>query len=117
MPVKIKRIYEPPAVDDGQRVLVDRLWPRGISKDRADLDRWCKDVAPSNELRTWYGHDPAKYAEFARRYRAELAEPEPAAALAQLRADVAAGPVTLLTASRAENISQAHVLAEILSAP
>ncbi len=72
MGYRIKRVYEPPADDDGYRVLVDRLWPRGVSKEKADLDEWDKEVAPSDELRRWYGHDPAKFDEFATRFRAEL---------------------------------------------
>lgn len=72
--VQIKRIYEPPTRSDGFRVLVDRLWPRGISKERADLDLWMKTIAPSNELRRWFGHDPKRWTEFQRRYRAELSE-------------------------------------------
>src|SRR5215216_2683119 len=80
--VQVRRVYDPPEAKDGQRVLVDRLWPRGLSKERAHLDDWCKDIAPSNELRKWHGHDLDRYAEFARRYRAELADPERAAALA-----------------------------------
>lgn len=83
--VRVRRIYEEPAPDDGARVLVDRLWPRGVSKARAALDEWCKQVAPSTELCKWYGHDPKLFAEFGRRYRAELKEPERAAALAHLR--------------------------------
>src|SRR3954447_12267871 len=69
--VQVRRVYDPAEPEDGQRVLVDRLWPRGLSKERAQLDDWCKEIAPSNELRKWYGHDPDRYAEFARRYRAE----------------------------------------------
>ena len=74
--VQVRRVYDPPEANDGQRVLVDRLWPRGVSKERAHLDDWCKDIAPSNELRKWYGHDLDRYAEFARRDRAELGDPE-----------------------------------------
>ncbi|CAM3281498.1 Type-5 uracil-DNA glycosylase [Tsukamurella hominis] len=115
MTVRVKRVYEAEAAGDGERILVDRLWPRGISKDRADLAQWCKEVSPSTELRKWYEHDPAKYPEFVERYRAELAEPEAAAAFEGLRARVDAGPVTLLTASKAEDISHAHVLAALLT--
>ena len=95
-------------------MLVDRVWPRGLRKDAAHLDDWAKDVAPSSELRTWYGHDPAKFGEFRRRYTAELAQPGPHAALGRLRALAATGPVTLLTATRDIGISQAAVLAQIL---
>ena len=111
--VRVKRIYDEPAPGDGRRVLVDRVWPRGVSKERAALDLWCKDVAPSTGLRTWYRHDPDKRAEFADRYRAELAEAPAAEALADLRATH--GPLTLLTATHALELSQAAVLAEELS--
>lgn len=113
-PVQVRRVYEQPGPDDGRRVLVDRVWPRGLSKDAAHLDEWCKQVAPSTELRTWYGHEPPRYEEFARRYRAELAEPERAAALDHLRDLAAAGPLTLLTATKRSDISQAAVLADLL---
>ncbi|MFD9828583.1 DUF488 domain-containing protein [Tsukamurella tyrosinosolvens] len=115
MTVRVKRVYEAEAAGDGERILVDRLWPRGISKDRADLALWCKEISPSTELRKWYEHDPAKYPEFVERYRAELAAPEAAAAFEALQARVDAGPVTLLTASKAEDISHAHVLAALLT--
>ena len=86
--IRVKRIYEDPSPDDGARVLVDRLWPRGVSKERADLTEWLKDVAPSTDLRKWYGHDPAKFDEFSRRYRDELDDDEHAEAFAALRAAV-----------------------------
>ena len=114
--VRVRRVYEPAEPDDGQRVLVDRLWPRGLSKERARLDHWCKAIAPSNGLRKWYGHDPDRYAEFARHYRAELDDPERAAALAQLRELTADGPLTLLTATKRSDISEAAVLADLLGA-
>jgi len=112
--VQVRRIYDVPAADDGKRLLVDRLWPRGISKERARLDEWCKGVAPSTELRQWYGHDPARFAEFDGRYRAELQEPDRAAAFNQIAELADQGPVTLLTASKAVEISEAQVLANIL---
>ena len=112
--IRVRRVYEPPSPQDGARVLVDRLWPRGLRKDAARLDDWAKDVAPSTELRTWYQHDPAKFDEFRRRYTAELAQPGPAAVLARLRALAARQPVTLLTATRDVSLSQAAVLAEVL---
>lgn len=115
--VRVRRVYEEAEPGDGQRVLVDRVWPRGLSKDHAHLDEWCKQVAPSTSLRTWYGHDPDKYQEFARRYRAELAQPEPASALAHLHDLAGAGPLTLLTATKRSDISQAAVLAELLNRP
>ena len=113
--VRVRRAYDPPAPGDGQRVLVDRLWPRGLSRQRAHLDEWCKDVAPSTELRQWYGHDPDRFAEFARRYRAELDDPQRAAALAGLRSRAAQGVLTLVTAAKRSDISEATVLADLLS--
>ena len=114
--VKVRRVYEDPAPDDGTRVLVDRLWPRGLTKVRAALDEWCQAVAPSTELRTWYGHDPERFGEFGRRYQAELAEPERADALAHLRELASSRGVTLLTAARQPEISEAAVLAKLLEA-
>jgi len=108
--IGIARVYDGPGPDDGTRVLVDRLWPRGLSKDRAHVDVWLKDVAPSKELRKWYAHDPDKSAEFARRYREELADDEHAAAVDELRDLVARGRVTLLTATKDLGLSQAPVL-------
>lgn len=112
--VRVRRAYDQPEPNDGQRVLVDRLWPRGLSKERAHLDEWCKAVAPSAELREWYGHDPDRFAEFARRFRSELHDPERAAALAQLRDRAAHGPLTLITAAKRSDISEATVLAALL---
>jgi uncharacterized protein YeaO (DUF488 family) len=112
--VQVRRVYDQPESQDGTRVLVDRLWPRGLRKDAARFDEWAKDVAPSSELRTWYGHDPAKFAEFCRRYTAELAQGAPRNALDHLGALAAAGPVTLLTATRDVEHSQAAVLAQLL---
>jgi uncharacterized protein YeaO (DUF488 family) len=112
--VQVRRVYDEPEPRDGARVLVDRLWPRGLRKDAAHLDEWAKDVAPSTELRKWYAHDPAKFAEFCRRYTAELATGAPRAALDQLAARAAAGPVTLLTATRDAAHSEAAVLAGLL---
>lgn len=113
--VRVRRIYDDPEQADGARVLVDRIWPRGMAKDRAALDEWAKDVAPSDELRRWYRHDPEHYADFARRYRAELAEPGRAEALERLRERAASGPLTLLTATGNVDHSHATVLAEELS--
>lgn len=112
--VRVRRIYDAPEPADGTRILVDRLWPRGVSKERAALFEWCKQIAPSTELRQWYGHDPEKYAEFARRYRAELADPEHVDALEELRGLAGKGPLTLLTASKRDDISEATVLAQVL---
>ena len=113
--IAVGRVYDP-REPDRLRVLVDRLWPRGLRKDAADLDRWAKDVAPSNELRSWYGHAPERLDEFARRYRAELAEPERAQALDDLRAWQDGRALTLLTATRDLSTSHAPVLAEVLAA-
>jgi uncharacterized protein YeaO (DUF488 family) len=113
--IRVRRIYDSPTPGDGARVLVDRVWPRGMRKDAAKLAEWAKDVAPSTQLRTWYGHDPAKFDEFRRRYTAELAAPEPRQAVAKLREQAADGPVTLLTATKDVDISQAAVLADVLS--
>ncbi|MBS2966917.1 DUF488 family protein [Actinocrinis puniceicyclus] len=112
--VKIGRVYDETPAQDGMRVLVDRVWPRGMKKESAHLDQWAKQVAPSTQLRTWYAHDPAKFAEFRRRYSAELDEPERAAAFAQLRELAREKPLMLLTATRDLEHSQAAVLAEKL---
>jgi uncharacterized protein YeaO (DUF488 family) len=112
--IHVRRIYDGPQDDDGARILVDRLWPRGVSKERAHLDDWCKEVAPSTELRRWYNHDPALFDEFAVRYRDELRGPSQAAELARLRQLARKGTVTLLTASKAVDISEATVLAGLL---
>ncbi len=115
--VGFARVYDAPVASAGARVLVDRIWPRGLRKDEAHLDEWLKAVAPSTELRTWYGHDPERYDEFARRYRAELRAPEQAQAVQHLREQAEHGGVVLLTASKAVEISQAAVLADLLRAP
>ena len=112
--VRLHRIYDDPSSDDGLRVLVDRVWPRGVTKDAARLDEWLKDVAPSTPLRRWYGHRPERFTEFRRRYLAELADPQPAAAMHRLRDLIRTRRVTLLTATRDIDHSQAAVLAEQL---
>jgi len=112
--VRVRRVYEEPGQGDGARVLVDRIWPRGVRKDGARLDEWCKQVAPSTELRKWYGHDPDRFEEFGRRYREELTDPERADTLAHLRDLAADRPLTLLTATKDPAISAARVLAELL---
>lgn len=112
--IRVRRVYDEPADGDGARVLVDRIWPRGLRKDALHLDDWAKDVAPSTGLRTWYGHDPAKFGEFRERYLDELGGAAQRAALGRLRARVAAGPLTLLTATRDLDHSQAAVLAQLL---
>jgi uncharacterized protein YeaO (DUF488 family) len=110
--IKIKRAYEAPSADDGIRVLVDRLWPRGLSKASFKYDLWPKDLAPSNELRKWYGHDPKRAAEFRRRYRSELAEHRDE--LAALRAELKGHNATLLTATHEIDLSHAVVLRDLL---
>ena len=113
----VRRVYDAPDPDDGARILVDRLWPRGVSKEAAELDDWDKAVTPSTELRRWYhatDEGEAAFAEFRTRYLAELDEPEPAAAVESLRARVQAGPVTLLTAAKDPAHSHVAVLLERL---
>lgn len=109
---RIKRIYDPPAADDGARVLVDRVWPRGVSKEAARLTLWHKDVAPSTDLRKWFGHDPRRWSEFQARYRAELQANS--TALAPLYELQKLGRVTLLYGARDERHNQARVLAGYL---
>ncbi|MFC4912341.1 DUF488 domain-containing protein [Actinomadura gamaensis] len=104
---RMRRAYDAPEEADGARVLVDRLWPRGLSKEHADLTEWAKQVAPSDELRKWYAHDPAKKDEFARRYRAELDDPERAEVVRHLRELAGKQPVTLLTATK--EIEESHL--------
>jgi uncharacterized protein YeaO (DUF488 family) len=116
MTVDVVRVYDDPGrVADEHRVLVDRLWPRGLTKAALKLDSWAKDVAPSTELRRWYGHDPARFAEFATRYRFELAEPPAADALAELRRRAEQQRLVLLTATRDVAHSAAEVLRQELS--
>ena len=111
--VQLKRAYDPPSPRDGTRILVDCLWPRGISKAKARVDLWLKDVAPSTALRQWFGHDPARWSEFRRRYRAELRrQPD---ALAQLQALARRGRVTLVFSARDERRNQAVVLKDLLA--
>jgi uncharacterized protein YeaO (DUF488 family) len=112
--VRARRMYDEPKASDGRRVLVDRLWPRGLARDAAHIDEWLKAIAPSGKLRRWYGHDPAKFDEFRRRYGDELREPERAEALLRLRELAASGTVTLLTAAKDLEHSQAADLAERL---
>jgi uncharacterized protein YeaO (DUF488 family) len=113
-PLEIGRVYDPPNPDQGERVLVDRLWPRGLTKEAAGLDDWCKAVAPSDELRHWYGHDPERFEEFAGRYREELQQPERAAALRQLIESSREHRVTLLTATKKPQLSHAAVLRDLI---
>lgn len=112
--VALKRAYDHPADTDGQRILIDRLWPRGVSKDSAKIDFWLKDVAPSTELRTWFGHDPAKWQEFQQRYRDELKDNP---AFVQLRKLVAAHHVTLVYSAKDTEHNDAVVLKHLLDHP
>lgn len=111
--IQIKRAYEPAAPQDGERYLVDRLWPRGMKKDALRLAGWLKEIAPSDSLRHWFGHDPARWAEFRRRYRDELKSQE--AALKQLRDALKRGTVTLVYSAHDEEHNQAVVLREFLA--
>jgi uncharacterized protein YeaO (DUF488 family) len=113
MPVKIKRVYEPAERGDGIRILVDRLWPRGVAKDKIDL--WIKDVAPSNTLRNWFHHDERKWSDFAAKYRKELSQND--AAVAELRGALKGKPATLLYGARDETHNQAVVLLDFLKRP
>ncbi|WP_297593868.1 DUF488 domain-containing protein [Mycobacterium sp.] len=111
--IQVARVYDDAGPDEGQRVLVDRVWPRGVRKDDPRVGIWRKEVAPSKDLREWYQHRPERFDEFASRYRAELRD---SAALEELRKLAERGPVTLVTATRAVDISQAAVLAKLLKA-
>ncbi|WP_037678254.1 DUF488 domain-containing protein [Streptomyces albus] len=114
--VRVRRVYEEAGPGDGARVLVDRLWPRGLAKEAAELDEWCKEAAPSSELRRWYGHDPERFEEFAERYRAELGGPEGREALDRLRGLARGdGGLTLLTATKDVERSAARVLERVLA--
>jgi uncharacterized protein YeaO (DUF488 family) len=113
MKITLKRVYEEPHKEDGTRILVDRLWPRGLSKEKAHVDLWLKEVAPSNELRKWFAHDPAKWPEFKTRYKAELKQN--ASQLALLKQATAKGPATLLYGTRDTEHNEAVVLQQLLS--
>lgn len=115
--VRCARVYDEAEPEDGTRVLVDRLWPRGVRKDTPGLDAWVKEAAPSAELRTWYGHAPERFAEFRERYRHELAGDGGPEAVDRLRALAGGGTLTLLTATREIDLSHVQVLAEILRVP
>ena len=110
--VRVKRVYDPPEPQDGYRVLVDRLWPRGVSRERAHLDEWARDLAPSDQLRKWFGHAPERFEQFRSRYLEELAGHEEH--LGALRAQAERGPLTLVYAARDERHNDAVVLAELL---
>lgn len=110
--LRIKRVYAAPSRDDGRRILVDRLWPRGLTKEKAKVDLWLKEVAPSTELRKWFAHDPKKWPEFKRKYLEELKQQS--GPLAQLRHEAAQGPVTLVYGARDEEHNEAVVLLGLL---
>lgn len=112
--ILLKRAYEPPARGDGYRVLVDRLWPRGVKKDTLRLDRWAKELAPSPALRVWFGHDPARFRAFARRYGAELRAAAARPALAELAQRASRGTVTLVYGARDAEHNGAVVLRDVL---
>jgi uncharacterized protein YeaO (DUF488 family) len=114
MPIKIKRIYDPSEKADGVRVLIDRLWPRGLAKEQARVDEWLKEIAPSNELRQWFGHKPERWKEFQKRYRQELQTAERQEQLRHLRALARQGTVTLLFAAKDEERNNATVLANVI---
>ncbi|MEE8523456.1 MAG: DUF488 family protein [Thermoanaerobaculia bacterium] len=112
MAIHIRRVYDPPTDEDGRRILVDRLWPRGLSKKRARIDYWARDVSPSTELRRWYGHDPDKWPEFKARYAAEL--DTNAEGLKKLREAVGPGDVILVYSSKERRLNNAYALREYL---
>jgi uncharacterized protein YeaO (DUF488 family) len=110
--IRIRRIYDPPAAADGRRVLIDRLWPRGLSRERARIDEWLKEIAPSDGLRKWFGHDPSRWEEFRKRYREELKSHDKL--IERLRAEGKEGTVTLLFAAKDEEHNNAVVVQEML---
>ena len=112
MHIKIKRVYLQPGEEDGRRILVDRLWPRGLTKEKASVDLWLKEIAPSTELRKWFGHDPEKWKEFQTRYRAELRQNTEQVSL--LKQEAARGVVTLLFGAKDEEHNEAVVLQKLL---
>lgn len=114
MSLQIKRVYDEAGPQDGRRVLVDRVWPHGLSKDAARVDEWLPDLGPSTELRKWFAHDPARWEEFRRRYRAELREPEQRERLQHLRELAGRQPVSLLFGAKDREHNQAVVIAELL---
>jgi len=113
MKLKIKRVYDKPAEEDGTRILVDRLWPRGLTKQKAKVDVWLKDIAPSTELRKWFAHDPEKWKEFIKKYKQELHENNEQAAI--LKEYLKQGTVTLVYGARDEVHNEALVIKEVFS--
>jgi uncharacterized protein YeaO (DUF488 family) len=112
MMLRMKRAYDPPSEDDGFRILVDRIWPRGMSRERIQIDLWLKDVAPSNELRRWFGHDPSRWDEFKERYHQELADKDDL--IDQISEKVSSGDVTLVFGAKDEKLNNAVALKEYL---
>ena len=112
--VRLQRAYDEPGPEDGHRVLVDRVWPRGRTKEALRLDAWARDLGPSTQLRKWFGHDPARWPEFRSRYHAELAEPAKSEALDALAAEARRGPVTIVYGARDREHNQAQVIADEL---
>lgn len=112
--IQIKRAYEPASAADGVRVLVDRLWPRGVSKEKAHIDLWAREVAPSNELRKWFNHSPDRWEGFRKRYREELKDQDRKKALSMIRALAKKGRVTLIFAAREEKLNNAAFIASFL---
>ena len=110
--LRIKRIYDPVSPDDGKRILIDRLWPRGVKKEDAKIDEWLRDIAPSDELRKWFAHDPKKWKEFKERYKKELKDKDEI--LARLKKEMRQGDVTLLYSARDEEHNNAIALKEML---
>ena len=113
--IKVKRVYEKPSQEDGTRLLVDRLWPRGVTKKSADIYIWLKEIAPSDNLRQWFSHDPQKWDEFKRRYRKELKEPVKSAILEQVKKLAKEDTITLLFAAKEEEYNNALALKDILA--
>jgi uncharacterized protein YeaO (DUF488 family) len=112
MPIKLRRVYEKPSPSDGKRVLIDRLWPRGLAKEQARVDEWLRDLAPSTELRKWYGHDPAKWTEFKKRYRKEL-DKNPSL-VSKLAEECRGRTVTFVFSSKEEKLNNAVALKEYI---
>lgn len=114
MEIKVKRIYEQANRNDGVRILVDRLWPRGVSKEKARLDEWLKDIGPTDELRKWFDHDPNKFADFKSRYKEQLKSEKRAEALRKIKRLAEEKQTTLLTASKEETYNHAQVIREVI---
>lgn len=110
--VRIKRVYDAVSPEDGRRILIDRLWPRGLKKDEATIDEWLREIAPSNDLRKWFSHDPSKWREFKRRYASELRDK--AGLVKELRREMKNGTITLLFSARDEEHNNAAALKEFL---